>query len=88
MADDRDLKMRCLELAERLVGHANRDVAEVVRIANTLFASLPPGVDASKTQQAMHKQIGRESRGPEPSTKLKADPLRPAGQVRKEPGTS
>ena len=86
MADDRDLKMRCLELAERLVGHANRDVAEVVRIGNTLFASLPPGPDASKTKVAMSKVIGRESRQPEATTKLKADPPL-AGQVRKEPAT-
>lgn len=86
MAEDRELKMRCLELAEKLLGHSSRDVAEVVRVANTLFASLPPEPDASKTKQAMHRVLGRESRGSEGSAKLKADPPK-AGQVSsREPG--
>jgi len=86
MAEDRELYVRCLELADRLVGNSSRDVSDVVRVANTLYAALPPGDSASKTQQAMHKVITRESRGQEGSVKLKADP-QPAGQVRKEPGT-
>jgi hypothetical protein len=86
MAEDRELYVRCLELADRLVGNSSRDVSEVVRVANTLYAALPPGEGASKTQQAIRKVIGRESLQSEGSTKLKADP-QPAGQVRKEPGT-
>ena len=86
MADDRELKMRCLELSEKLLGHSNRDVHEIVRVANTLFASLPPGPDASKTKQAMERVIGRESRNADTAVKPKVDPPK-AGQVStREPG--
>lgn len=86
MAEDRELKMRCLELAEKLLGHSSRDVADVVRVANTLFASLPPGPDAPKTKQAMDRVLGRESRNEESTGKPKVDPPK-AGQVsNREPG--
>lgn len=84
MVEDRELKVRCLELAEKLLGHASRDVADVVRVANTLFASLPPGPDASKTKQAMERVLGRESRNAESTVKPKVDPPK-AGQVSPKP---
>jgi hypothetical protein len=61
MTSDRELKMRCLELAAGMLRNsANHDPNDVIRVANQFFASLPPGPDAPKTQQNMAKSLNRD----------------------------
>jgi hypothetical protein len=68
MVDERELKMRCLELAAKILGSSDRNVVEVVAVANQLYVALPPAVTASQTQKAMHKSLERTLRkdGPDP----------------------
>ena len=61
MTNDREHKLRCLELAAQLI-LPNRDVTEVIKTADILYSSLPPGPDASKVKKNLIKGLERESR--------------------------
>lgn len=66
MSDDRELKMRCLELAGRMcANNATFDPVTIIQVAGTLYASLPPGPEASGTKKAMARVVDRESRQPQ-----------------------
>lgn len=60
MTCDRELKVRCLELAARLLAtNGNSAVDDVIKIGAQLYATLPPGPDASKTKQNMAKAVAK-----------------------------
>lgn len=60
MTNDRELMVRCLELAARLLQNTqSSDPAQVIAIARQLYATLPPGADASKTRQNMARAVGK-----------------------------
>lgn len=58
MSLERDLKMRCLELATRLAG-GNTDLDVILPIADRLYGALPN--PPSKTQESVQRALSRES---------------------------
>jgi len=58
MSLERDLKMRCLELAVRLCS-PRTDLESILPMADSLYNSLPN--PPSKTQEAVQRALGRES---------------------------
>lgn len=66
-ANDRELKVRLLELSARLITPST-NLEDVIRVANTLYASLPPGDGDSKVRKNMAKAFVRESRTKQTAT--------------------
>lgn len=69
MTCDRELKVRCLELAARLLAtNGNSAVDDVIKIGTQLYATLPPGPEASGVKRNMAKAVERESRAKQTQT--------------------
>lgn len=57
---EREIKLRCIELAAQLLA-PNRDPSQIIAVSNTLYASLPPGDDASKTKKNIAKHLQKDA---------------------------